>query len=216
MHRNYQKDHRSQRKNRNPRNSNFEEGRGGYKNYSDKPFGQNFSNEQQRRPRRQYYGGLGYENYQNEHSGGNYDLNERGYGNYPSRQNNPYPNYSGGSINQGSYQQTSYSGRGPKGYKRSDESIKEDVCESLCDNPALDATNIEVDASDGIVTLSGKVPDRSMKRAAEDCAENCRGVEDIRNEIQIEKSSETKSNPSYSKDSSSMMEDKGNKKNKAS
>src|SRR5437762_1916123 len=37
-----------------------------------------------------------------------------------------------------------YAGRGPRGYQRSDERIREDVCERMSDCGELDATDIEV------------------------------------------------------------------------
>lgn len=82
----------------------------------------------------------------------------------------------------------SYSGRGPKGYKRSDERIKEDVCDVLEHNHRIDASEIEVDVKDGLVTLRGLIHDRAAKRLAEDLVENCRGVKDIRNELSIDQS----------------------------
>ena len=36
------------------------------------------------------------------------------------------------------------------------------------------------------MTLRGTVPDRWMKRMAEDCVESCQGVKDVRNELRVE------------------------------
>lgn len=80
-----------------------------------------------------------------------------------------------------------YAGRGPKGYKRADEAIKDEVCSDLTAHPEIDASEIEVKVENGIVTLSGFVIERRMKRLAEESAENVRGVQDVRNEIQIQK-----------------------------
>lgn len=38
-----------------------------------------------------------------------------------------------------------HAGRGPKGYQRSDERIREDVCDRLTEHPAIDASEIEVE-----------------------------------------------------------------------
>ena len=46
-------------------------------------------------------------------------------------------------------------GRGPRGYRRTDERILEEVNERLTEDAHLDATNIEVDVRDGEVTLKG-------------------------------------------------------------
>lgn len=83
----------------------------------------------------------------------------------------------------------SYSGLGPKGYKRPERLILEDVCESLSQSPDVDASEIEVEVSDDVVTLKGEVPERRMKRMAEDLAYDTRGVHDVRNEISITSSS---------------------------
>jgi len=81
-----------------------------------------------------------------------------------------------------------HQGSGPKGWRRSDESIREDVCEALAYHPALDATNIEVAVKDGEVTLEGTVTDRSAKRLAESITERCRAVTDVHNRLVLRKS----------------------------
>ncbi|WP_053096215.1 BON domain-containing protein [Frateuria defendens] len=76
-------------------------------------------------------------------------------------------------------------GKGPKGYQRSDERIREDVCERLSDDPEIDASEVEVQVKQGNVTLQGEVPSRYMKHRAEDCADACSGVKDVDNRIHI-------------------------------
>lgn len=78
-------------------------------------------------------------------------------------------------------------GKGPKGYKRSDDRIKEEVCETLARNPRIDASDIEVEVSDSIVSLSGTVESKDMRRAAEIAIENLSGVDDVRNDIRVKK-----------------------------
>jgi hypothetical protein len=78
-------------------------------------------------------------------------------------------------------------GRGPKGYRRPDERIREDACEALARHPGIDASEMEVDVRNGIVWLSGKVPDRWMKRAAEWVIDRITGVVDIRNELRVQR-----------------------------
>ena len=78
-----------------------------------------------------------------------------------------------------------YTGRGPKGYQRSDERIKEEVCDRLTVDPDVDALEIEVSVQNGEVTLEGAVPDRRMKRDAEDCVELISGVREIHNRIRV-------------------------------
>jgi osmotically-inducible protein OsmY len=79
-----------------------------------------------------------------------------------------------------------YSGRGPKGYQRSDDRIKEEVCECLARDPNVDASDIEVDVIKGEVTLTGTVIERRQKRCAEDAIEHVSGVKDVHNRIRVE------------------------------
>ena len=78
-----------------------------------------------------------------------------------------------------------YSGRGPKGYKRSDERIREDVCDKLQKHSLIDASEIEVDVSDGCVYLKGYVSSRNIKRMAENAIQNISGVSDVQNLLKI-------------------------------
>jgi hypothetical protein len=76
-------------------------------------------------------------------------------------------------------------GLGPKNYRRSDERIREDVCEMLTDAD-LDAREIDVKVRDGEVTLEGSVTDRWSKREAEDVVCQVRGVRDCHNQLRLE------------------------------
>jgi osmotically-inducible protein OsmY len=76
-------------------------------------------------------------------------------------------------------------GRGPRGYTRSDERIREDVNDRLTDDWMLDASNIEVEVSSCEVTLSGEVASRSDKRRAEDIAEDISGVTNVQNKLRV-------------------------------
>lgn len=82
-------------------------------------------------------------------------------------------------------------GKGPKGYIRSDEKIKDDVQERLYNDSFVDASDIEVDVSDGEVTLSGLVDDKQTKRRAEDCIETVSGVKDVSNHLKIKRTSQS-------------------------
>jgi osmotically-inducible protein OsmY len=78
-------------------------------------------------------------------------------------------------------------GKGPRGYVRSDERIREDVCELLSFNDELDATDISVTVAKGEVTLEGTVPDRHSKRLADDIADSVNGVTDVHNRLRANK-----------------------------
>lgn len=85
------------------------------------------------------------------------------------------------------YGEGPHRGAGPKGYQRSDERIKEEVCERLTWHGQIDASNIEIDVKDGEVTLRGQVEHKYEKRMAEDIIESIHGVKDIQNEIHVQK-----------------------------
>ncbi|HXK17868.1 MAG TPA: BON domain-containing protein [Polyangiaceae bacterium] len=80
-----------------------------------------------------------------------------------------------------------FAGRGPKGYVRSDERIREDVCDRLSWNDEIDATEISVRVENGEVTLEGSVETRHMKRLAADVAEDVVGVLDVHNTVRVQK-----------------------------
>lgn len=79
-----------------------------------------------------------------------------------------------------------FSGKGPKGYRRSDERIREDVCEALEHHPSVDASEIDVTVKEGIATLTGTIQSRQMKRQAEECVEGVRGINDVKNELRVD------------------------------
>jgi hypothetical protein len=78
-----------------------------------------------------------------------------------------------------------YTGRGPKGYKRSDQQIIEDACQRLERDGEVDASEIEVTAEDGVIRLRGTVQDRKTKRRAEECVESVYGARDVMNELRV-------------------------------
>lgn len=80
-----------------------------------------------------------------------------------------------------------HSGRGPKGYRRSDESITEEICERLSDDPYIDASDIAVTSRDGRVVLEGSVDERPIKHRVEDIVADCAGVTAIRNELRVDR-----------------------------
>jgi osmotically-inducible protein OsmY len=79
-----------------------------------------------------------------------------------------------------------FAGRGPKGYQRSDERIREDVSDRLMEHPEIDASDVEVKVKNRVVTLTGTVDDRYAKRLAEDIAETVMGVSDVMNQLGVE------------------------------
>ncbi|WP_172461808.1 BON domain-containing protein [Dyella jiangningensis] len=99
-----------------------------------------------------------------------------GYGPWASQGARPRSRYQ---------EQGEHRGKGPMGYRRSDERIRDDVCEALTLDPWLDATHIQVNVDGGVVTLQGTVSDRHMKYRAEECADQASGVQDVENRIRV-------------------------------
>jgi osmotically-inducible protein OsmY len=81
--------------------------------------------------------------------------------------------------------QPDHRGRGPRGYKRSDERVREDVCDQLYNDPYVDASDIEVEVSGGEVTLGGTIDSRQTRRRAEDIAESVLGVTHVQNNLRV-------------------------------
>ncbi len=80
-----------------------------------------------------------------------------------------------------------FAGRGPRGYTRSDDRIREDVCDRLSADDEVDASDITVTVAKGEVTLEGTVPDRHSKRRAEDVSESVSGVDEVHNRLRSNK-----------------------------
>ncbi len=82
-------------------------------------------------------------------------------------------------------------GKGPKGYRRSDERIREDANDALTDDAMIDASSIEIEVKNGEVTLSGTVGDRRMRRRAEDVIEGLSGVRHVQNNLRVQSGQES-------------------------
>jgi hypothetical protein len=113
------------------------------------------------------------------------------YRGYYSRSGGPF-SYAGGQgyvFSESLTLHGPYTGRGPKGYKRSDQQIVEDACQRLERDGEIDASDIEVTAEDGVIKLRGTVQDRRAKRRAEECVESIYGVRDVMNELRVSQQS---------------------------
>ncbi len=78
-----------------------------------------------------------------------------------------------------------HAGKGPRGWGRSDERVRDDVCERIARAGWIDASDVEVEVRDGEVRLSGTVMGRDEKRAIADIAEEARGVRDVLNRLRV-------------------------------
>ncbi len=110
------------------------------------------------------------------------------HGAYWSPERTSYGDFGRGGYDRGempTYGAAQYRGRGPKGYRRSDERIHEEVCEYLTEDHYIDATNIEVHVKDCEVTLTGHVGTRAEKRRADDLIDQLAGVRDVHNQLRV-------------------------------
>jgi osmotically-inducible protein OsmY len=80
-----------------------------------------------------------------------------------------------------------HTGKGPKGFERSDRDIQNEVSRRMAQNGQLDASGIDVNVNNCEVTLSGLVNSRQDKRLAEDIADSVFGVEDVHNQLRVNK-----------------------------
>jgi osmotically-inducible protein OsmY len=81
-------------------------------------------------------------------------------------------------------------GKGPKGYERSDDRIREDVSDRFFDDPYIDASDISIRVESKDVILEGTVESKEAKRRAEYLAESIRGVKDVENRLKINRSNQ--------------------------
>jgi hypothetical protein len=94
---------------------------------------------------------------------------------------------SGGQGSQYGYGGTGqHRGKGPKGYTRSDERLKEMICERLREDPQIDASEVTVTVQGSRVTFEGSVDSRHTKNLIEDVAEQL-GVDDVQNNLRVQR-----------------------------
>ena len=109
----------------------------------------------------------------------------RQYGNPPGHQFwREYGERSGGQASQ-QYGSGRFSGRGPRGYRRSDERIREDACELLTRHGEIDASEMEIEVTGATVVLRGTADSGRIRRLAEELVESIPGVREVRNELRV-------------------------------
>ena len=105
-----------------------------------------------------------------------YDGNFRDYSDW---------NYPYGMLSMPSSSTGKHKGRGPRGYRRSDERIAEDINDKLMMHNEIDPTDVQVHVKNGEATLSGTIESRHEKRIAEALADSVPGVTDVKNILVI-------------------------------
>ena len=76
-----------------------------------------------------------------------------------------------------------------RGYTRSDDRIREDVCDRLS-HGHFDPSEVSVKVAQGVVTLEGFVDERNEKFHAEEIAESVLGVKDVENRLRLKRGRE--------------------------
>ncbi len=115
---------------------------------------------------------------------------EDNYGNMPGSRSGLSRQYAPESdmenlVNE-NYSLSGYWGKGPKNFRRKDETILNDICEKLYSSDEIDASNIEVTVESGVTTLSGTVPIHNMRHHAEDLVASVFGVIRVLNVLETE------------------------------
>jgi osmotically-inducible protein OsmY len=128
------------------------------------------------------------------------DLSFDGFGEHRDRQSASFS----GQFNGGSPRSLGkHHGKGPKGYNRSDDRIKEEVCDLLMRDSDIDAGDITVEVKQCVVTLSGEVESKQIKRSVEDLCEDILGVQDVENQLKVSRSGSSSSSRSSGQQTSS-------------
>lgn len=68
---------------------------------------------------------------------------------------------------------------------RNDEKIKKEVAARLEHNSRIDSSDITIEVSDGVVSLSGTLPSLSISMAAVEDAEKVAGVRQVNNNLKV-------------------------------
>jgi osmotically-inducible protein OsmY len=78
-----------------------------------------------------------------------------------------------------------HAGKGPKGWKRSDDRIYEEVCQILEQRGDIDPSEVEIKVSNGEVTMEGTVSDRTSKRRLDEAIDQVSGIKDVHNRVRV-------------------------------
>jgi BON domain len=75
----------------------------------------------------------------------------------------------------------------PRGIRRTDAELYEDICEALLQRDDVDSSDVTVAVREGEVLLDGSVPERSMRYLIEDIAAGHPAVRNVDNRIRVRK-----------------------------
>jgi osmotically-inducible protein OsmY len=117
--------------------------------------------------------------------------------------------YGGGSqYGYGGSGQGLHRGKGPKNFQRSDERIKELICERLTEDPDVDASEVTLNVQGGKITLEGTVDSRQTKMKVEDIAEQF-STNEVQNNLRVQKQGQSSSESGGAKSSSALTSGAG-------
>ena len=102
-----------------------------------------------------------------------------------AQERQPYGRGNRSSVSDSGQMHGRFSGRGPRGYQRSDERIREDVCELLTRHGEIDASGMEVEVQRATVILRGTADSGRTRRLTEELVEDIPGVRDVQNELRV-------------------------------
>jgi hypothetical protein len=111
--------------------------------------------------------------------GWNYELGNYGRSSSPEHYGLREP------AEEASRRRVGFAGVGPKGWRRPDDRVLDEIVEGMVREPDLDAGEIEVAVDLGDVTLRGVVGDLGEKYLAEEIASGVAGVRDVENRIRV-------------------------------
>jgi len=109
----------------------------------------------------------------------------QGYERQGQRQSGGWQGQSQQSAFGGGSRSGQFRGHGPRGYQRSDDRIREDVCELLTHHGEIDAREMDVEVQGATVVLRGTADSGRTRRLAEELVEGIPGVRDVRNELRV-------------------------------
>ncbi len=92
-----------------------------------------------------------------------------------------------GFFNAEAWETGPYVGFGPHGYSRTDDRIREDICDELTRRRDIDPRGVVVGVRNGEVTLDGTVENLAMRRLVDDVASNCTGVTQVHDRLRVER-----------------------------
>jgi len=106
-------------------------------------------------------------------------------------------------------------GNPPKGYKKSDQRLQEDLSEALMDE-GIDCANVDLQVTEGVVKLSGEVVERSDKFRIEQIAAAMSGIHDVENQLRMARKDARSTSDSTLSSAGSSTDTSGKRTNETS